>query len=76
MLISVLVDLAGFTAFQSWSMNVLYLNSSAASAQPGILALLVFEVVGFPHCGGFEQCTCSPSFFYSMEIWGESVNSG
>ena len=55
MLIGVLVDLAGFTAFQSWSLNVVYLNSSAASAQPSILALLMFEVIGFPHRGGFEQ---------------------
>lgn len=69
-----LVDLAGFAAFQSWSLNVVYLNSSAASAQAGLLALLMPEVIDFPHSGGFEQYRCSPSFFYSLGIGGGLVN--
>lgn len=63
-----LVDLAGFTAFQSWSLRVVYLNSSAASAQPGVRALLMAEAEGLPHHGGFAQCNCSSSFFDSSEF--------
>lgn len=63
-----LVDLAGFAAFQSWSLRVVYLNSSAASEQPGAWALLMAEAEGFPHHSGFAQCNCSPSFFYNSEF--------
>lgn len=71
-LISVLVDLAVFTAFHSWSFNAVCLNSSAVSAWPRILTGLVQEpVTSFPLCGGFEQCNCSPSFSYRVGIeWG------
>lgn len=28
----------------------------------------MFEVIGFPHCGGFEQCNCSHPFYTVWEF--------